>query len=198
MCTCVTLELRRNNSHNTMPPKRPKWTNHCAKTNRGSEKLSRSGHLLSGSYLHQVWRAGRHTQITPEVLPGEQTSDSLDSWCPAGAWTRAGPTASMQRDHGRAVQQQLMCRGASTPPRRPAHTIRNFLKYDQVDERGYESGGGGGETPPPTSTTADSTPCAPAHRRSPSRPHRAQARVRRRRRRTRSGGWRTGVAHKPQ
>lgn len=96
------------------------------------------------SYLLRVWRAGRHTQITPEVLPGEQTSDSVDSWCPAEAWTRAGPTASVQRDHRRAIQQQLMCRRrASTPPPRPAHKISNFLKYDQVYERCFESGGGG-------------------------------------------------------
>lgn len=140
----VTFEPRRNNSHNAMRPKRPKWTNNCAKTNWGCEKPNQSRHLLFGSYLLRVWRAGRHTQITPEVLPGEQTSDSVDSWCPAEAWTRAGPTASVQRDHRRAIQQQLMCgRRASTPPPRPAHKISNFLKYDQVYERCFESGGGG-------------------------------------------------------
>lgn len=128
------------------------------------------------SYLHQVWRAGRHTLIAPEVQPEEETSDSL---CPAGSVDASRPAASLQRDHRPAIRQQLTRRRrTSTPPpppppaphSRPTHKISNFLKYDQVYERCFEGG-----NPPPSSTTADSAPCAVSERRTrPSRAHRAK------------------------
>lgn len=43
----------------------------CAKMKRGCEK--ESWYPNFSSYLHRVWKPGRHTQITPEVLPEEQT-----------------------------------------------------------------------------------------------------------------------------